>query len=137
MGKNNFTFQAALKLNSAGFKKGVNEVKSALAGLRSSFLSLAGALGAGLGFTQLISQVKDTATQLSVAKSVLENVSKVTKQYSDGVNKGTVELSNYSENLEYVKRLSKDYSQDLVSLIENFAQFHAACEKTNLDLDSS
>ena len=135
MGKNNFTFQAALKLNSAGFKKGVNEVKSALAGLRSSFLSLAGALGAGLGFTQLISQVKDTATQLSVAKSVLENVSKVTKQYSDGVNKGTVELSNYSENLEYVKRLSKDYSQDLVSLIENFAQFHAACEKTNLDLE--
>ena len=135
MAKNNFTFQAALKLNSAGFKRGVNEVKTALAGLKSSFLSLAGALGAGLGFTQLISQVKDTATQLSVAKSVLENVSKVTKQYTDGVNKGTVELSNYSENLEYVKRLSRDYSQDLVSLMENFAQFHAACEKTNLDLE--
>ena len=135
MAKNNFTFQAALKLNSAGFKKGVNEVKTALAGLKNSFLSLAGALGAGLGFTQFISQMKDTATQLSVAKSVLENVSKVTKEYTDGVSKGSVEISNYAENLEYVRRLAKDYSQDLVGLIENFAQFHAACEKTNLDLE--
>ena len=42
MAKNNFTFQTAIKLNSAGFKKGVADVKSAIAGLRSSFLSLAG-----------------------------------------------------------------------------------------------
>ena len=135
MAKNSFTFQTALKLNSSNFKKGVNDVKSALAGLKSSFLSLAGALGAGLGFTQFISQIKDTAVQLSVAKSVLENVSRVTKEYTDGVNKGTVTISNYAENLEFVKKLAEDYSQDLVSLIENFAQFHAACEKTNLDLE--
>lgn len=136
MAKNNFTFQAALKLNSAGFKKGVNEVKSALAGLKSSFLSLAGALGAGLGFTQFISSMKDTAVQLSTAQNVLKNVSKVTKEYTDGVNKGTIELSNYGENLEYVRRLAKDYSQDLIGLTENFAKFHAACEKTNLDLEN-
>lgn len=136
MAKNNFTFQAALKLNSAGFKKGVNEVKSALAGLKSSFLSLAGALGAGLGFTQFISSMKDTAVQLSTAQNVLKNVSKVTKEYTDGVNKGTIELSNYGENLEYVRRLAKDYSQDLIGLTENFAKFHAASEKTNLDLEN-
>ena len=135
MAKNNFTFQTALKLNSAGFKKGVNEVKSALAGLRSSFLSIAGALGAGLGFTQLITQVKDTAVQLSVAQNVLKNVSKVTKEYTDGVTKGTVEISNYSENLQYVRNLARDYSQDLVRLTENFAKFHAACDKTNLSLE--
>ena len=136
MAKNNFTFQAALKLNSAGFKKGVSEVKSALAGLKSSFLSLAGALGAGLGLTQFISNMKDTAVQLSSAQNVLKNVSKVTKEYTDGVNKGSVEINNYAENLAYVRRLAKDYSQDLIGLTANFAKFHAACDKTNLSLEA-
>ena len=135
MAQRQFTFQTALKLNSTGFKKGVAEVKSALAGLKSSFLSLAGALGAGLGFSQFISSMKDTAVQLSTAQNVLKNVSKVTKEYTDGVNKGTIEINNYAENLAYVERLSKDYSQDLIGLTENFAKFHAACDKTNLSLE--
>ena len=112
---NNFNFQASLKLNSGGFKKGVNQVKSSLAGLKSSFLSVAGALGAGLGFAQLISNLRETATQLSVAKNTLENVSRVTKVYSDGINEMNVEVSNYRENLTFVKRLSKEYGQDLVA----------------------
>lgn len=136
MAKNNFTFQTAIKLNSAGFKKGVADVKSAIAGLRSSFLSLAGALGAGLGFTQLISNLKDTAVQLSVAKNTLENVSKTTKTFKSSVGDVNVEVSNYAENLEWCKNLARSYSQDMVSLISNFAQFHAACEKTNLDLEN-
>lgn len=136
MAKNNFTFQTALKLNSAGFKKGVKEVQSALNSLKSSFLTLAGALGAGLGFTQLISNLKDTAVQLSVAKSTLENVSKTTKTFETEMGAVNVEITNYAENLEFVKRLSRDYSQDLVSLTENFAQFHAACEGTNLSLEN-
>ena len=136
MAKNNFTFQTAIKLNSAGFKKGVADVKSAIAGLRSSFLSLAGALGAGLGFTQLISNLKDTAVQLSVAKNTLENVSKTTKTFKTSVGDVNVEVSNYAENLEWCKNLARSYSQDMVSLISNFAQFHAACEKTNLDLEN-
>ena len=136
MAKNNFTFQTAIKLNSAGFKKGVDSVKSAIAGLKSSFLSLAGALGAGLGFTQLISNLKDTAVQLSVAKNTLENVSKTTKTFKTSVGDVNVEVSNYAENLEWCKNLAKSYSQDMVSLIENFAQFHAACEKTNLGLEN-
>lgn len=135
MARNSMTFNASLRLNSAGFKKGVAEVKSALAGLKSTFLSLAGALGAGLGFTQFISSMKDTAVQLSVAQNVLKNVSKVTKEYTDGVNKGTIELNNYAENLAYVRKLAKDYSQDLIGLTENFAKFHAACDKTNLSLE--
>lgn len=132
---NNFTFQTSLRLNSAGFKKGIKEVKGALNDLKSSFLSLAGALGAGLGFSQFISSMKDTAVQLSVAQNVLKNVSKVTKEYTDGVSKGSIEISNYAENLQYVRRLAKDYSQDLIGLTENFAKFHAACDKTNLSLE--
>ena len=132
---NNFNFQASLKLNSGGFKKGVNQVKSSLAGLKSSFLSVAGALGAGLGFAQLISNLRETATQLSVAKNTLENVSRVTKVYSDGINEMNVEVSNYRENLTFVKRLSKEYGQDLVALMTNFAQFTSACKKTDLALE--
>ena len=135
-GRNNLTYVTSLRLNSSGFKKGVRDVQNSLNALKNSFLSLAGALGVGLGFTKLISNLKDTALSLSVAKTVLENVSKETKVYTDGVNKMEVSVSNFNENLEYTRRLSKDYSQDLVAIIENFAQFHAACEKTNLDLEN-
>lgn len=136
MSKSNMTFTTSLRLNSAGFKKGVKDVQKSLISLKNSFLSLAGALGAGLGFTKIISQMKDTAVQLSVAKNTLENVSNVTKEWTDGVNKGTVSIKNYGENLSFVKGLAEDYSQDLLALMQNFAQFHAACEKTNLDLEN-
>ena len=88
-----------------------------------------------MGFGKFVSDVKDTALQLSVAKNTLENVSKVTKTYTDGLNKGSVEISNYAENLAYVRKLAKDYSQDLITLTENFAKFTAACNKTNLSLE--
>ena len=135
MAQRQFTFQTALKLNSSGFKKGVNEVKKSLDSLKKSFTSIAGALGRGLGLGKFVSDVKDTALQLSVAKNTLENVSKVTKTYTDGLNKGSVEISNYAENLAYVRKLAKDYSQDLITLTENFAKFTAACNKTNLSLE--
>lgn len=136
MARNSMNLNASLRLNSKEFKRGVASIQKSLASLKGSFLSLAGALGAGLGFTQLISNIKDTAVQLSVAKNTLENVSNVTKKWSDGVNEGTIKVKNYGENLAFVKKMASDYSQDLVALMQNFAQFHAACEKTNLDLEN-
>ena len=56
----NFTFQTAIKLNSASFKKGVKDVQKSLNSLRSSFLSLAGALGVGLSFSKILSEAKKT-----------------------------------------------------------------------------
>jgi tape measure domain-containing protein len=130
-----FNFTTKLGLDSAGFKQGVNKVRASLGSLKSSFLSLAGALGAGLGFTQLISNLKDTATQLSVAKNTLENVSRVTKTFGEGTKAMTIEINNYKDNLAFVKKLSEDYGQDLVSLMTNFAQFTSACQKTDLALE--
>lgn len=132
---NRFNFTTKLGLDAAGFKAGVNKVRGSLNSLKSSFLSLASALGAGLGFTQLISNIKTTATELSVAKNTLQNVSYVTKKYTDGVKELTVEVSNYQENLAFVKRLSEEYGQDLVALMTNFAQFTSACKKTDLALE--
>ena len=131
----NQTFNASLRLNSKDFKKGIADVQKSLAGLKNSFLAVAGALGAGLGFTQLASRLKDTAVQLSVAKNTLENVSNVSKEWTDGIDKGNVSIKNYAENLDFVKKMAKDYSQDLVALMTNFAQFHAACQQTNITLD--
>lgn len=132
----NFNFTTKLGLDAAGFKQGVNKVRGSINSLKSSFLSLAGALGAGLGFTQLIANLKTTATELSVAKNTLENVSYVTKKYKNEVEELTVEVSNYQENLAFVKRLSEEYGQDLVALTTNFAQFISACKKTDLALEN-
>ena len=122
MAKNNFTFQTAIKLNSAGFKKGIKDVQKSINSLKSSFISLAGALGMGLSFGKIISEAKKTATELSVAMAVLENASRVT-------NKAGEVLDNYATNLEFVRGIAKKYKQDLVGLINTFGQFTAAANQ--------
>ena len=58
---------------------------------------------------------------MSVAKATLENVSKGFKEYS--------------ENMAFLKRISNEYGQDLISLTNGFAKFHAAAKETSLSLD--
>lgn len=131
----NFNFTTKLGLDATGFKRNVNSVRNSLKGLKSSFLSLAGALGAGLGFAQLIANLKTTATELSVAMNTLKNVSYQTKYFKDGTKDVAVEISNFEENLAFVKQLANDYAQDLVAVTDNYAKFTAACKKTNLGLE--
>lgn len=131
----NFNFTTKIGLDSAGFKAGVNKVRGSLNSLKSSFLSLAGALGAGLGFTQLIANLKTTATELSVAMNTLKNVSYVTKTFKDGLNNVNIEVTNFQDNLSFVRRLASDYAQDLVAVTDNYAKFTAACKKTALSLE--
>lgn len=130
-----FNFTTKLGLDAAGFQKGVKGVQRTLNGLKSSFLSLAGALGAGLGFTQLVASIKGTATELSTAMNTLKNVSYETKYFKDGMEDVSIEVSNFTENLKFVKKLANDYAQDLVAVTDNFAKFTAACKKTNLTLE--
>lgn len=127
MARNNMNFSASLRLNTKDFKKGIADVQRTLNGLKNSFLSLSAALGAGLGFSKIISNAKDTAQQLSVAKAVLHNV-------SQEVDDAGYKWDSYASNLNYVKKISKEYGQDLTNLIEGFGQFHAAA---NLVLDAN
>ena len=113
-------FWATLGLKSAGFQKGLNQAIRSLEGFRRSFLQVAGALGASLGIGSIVSNIKETATQLSVAKATMENVSSSMYEYRD--------------NLEFVKRLSEEYKQDLITLTDGFAKFHAAAQGTNITL---
>lgn len=131
----NFNFTTKLGLDANGFNRGVRRVQSSLNSLKSTFLSLAGALGAGLGFTQLISSIRNTATELSTAMNTLKNVSYQTKAFKDGMEEVSVEVSNFTDNLNFVKRVSKEYHQDLVAITDNYAKFTAACKKTNLGLE--
>ena len=121
MAKNSQTFNASIRLNTTQFKKGINEVQRSLKSLQSTFLSVAGALGLGLSFGKLGSSLLDTATKLSTAKNVLENVSK--------------EFGEYGQNLEWLKRISNEYGQDMITLINSFAQFRAAASSSNLSLE--
>ena len=131
-----FNFTTKLGLDSKGFKAGVNQVRGLLGSLKSSFLSLASSLGAGLGFYQLTASLKDTATQLSVAKNTLKNVSYQTKAFKDGLEDVTIEVNKYEENLAFARRLSNDYAQDLVAVVDNYAKFTAASKKTSLSLEN-
>ena len=114
-------FTASLRLNSSQFKKGIADVQRSLKSLQSSFLSLAGALGLGLSLNRLGSSLMDTATKMSTAKNVLENVSK--------------EIGEYGENLQWLRKISNEYGQDLATLINSFAQFRAAAASSNLTLE--
>lgn len=136
MAKSNQTFKAALKLNATQFKKEAASVQRTMAGLKSSFMSFAGALGAGLGFSQLIGSVKRTVVELSTARATLENVSKETKVYSDGVHTAAIETANYTKNLSYLDRLAKDYKQDIITLTDSFAKFSAAASSAGVAMST-
>lgn len=130
-----FNFTAKIGLNSAEFHKGVNRVKSSLNGLKTTFLQVAGTLGAGLGLTQLIGSVKTTATELSNTMNTLKNVSYQTKYFKEGTEAVAIEVTNFADNLAFVRKLSSQYHQDLVAITDNYAKFTAACKKTNMGLE--
>lgn len=117
----NLNFGATLKFNSTGFQKGLNAALRSLENFRRDFLSIAGALGASIGLGGLVSTLKDTATQLSVARATLKNVS--------------TGLGEYGDNLQWLEGLSKEYKQDILVLTDSFAKFHAASVGTNLTLE--
>ena len=117
----NQTLNASIRLNSNAFKKGVKDIQRSLNSLKSTFLGVAGALGAGLGFGRLVSSIKDTTVALNSAEVTLKNV-------STGINE-------YADSLDFLKRISEDYGQDQLALTQSFAKFRAAAAQTNLTID--
>ena len=121
MARNNMNFSASLRLNTKEFRNGISAVQRSLKSLQSSFLSVAGALGLGMSFSRLGSSLMDTATKLSIAKNTLQNVSK--------------EFGEYGESMEWIRKISNQYGQDMLTLTNSFAQFRAAADSSNLSLD--
>lgn len=134
MAKTNQTFKAVLKLQTTQFNKGIKTVQKSLNTLKKSFMSFAGALGAGLGFTQFLSNMKKTAVEMSVARATLENVSNAAKTYTDGINSATVATSNYGSNIRFVEKIAREYKQDIITLTDSFAKFSAAATTANVNI---
>lgn len=115
------TLNAVLKLTKTQFDSGIRQVQKSLNNLKTTFFQVAGALGAGLGLAHVVSEIKQTAVDLSVAKATLENVSK--------------SVSENAENFEYLTKIAHKYGQDLISLTQGFAKFRAAAGLAGLSLE--
>lgn len=113
--------RAKATLDVGGFKAGARTLRTEINGLKSSFMGFTGALGASLGLFRVMSQMKDVAIGMSVARATLKNV-------SNGIDE-------YNSNLEFTKRLSTEYHQDLITLTDSFSRFHAAAMGTNFSLE--
>lgn len=118
---NGLSMKVLLQLQKKSFDNGISQVKTSLAGLGRTIKNFSGMLLGGLGLSALVGQFKQASTEMSVAKATLENVSKGFKEYS--------------ENMAFLKRISNEYGQDLISLTNGFAKFHAAAKETSLSLD--
>lgn len=121
-------FRMVMSLQAQAFKKGIADVRNEIHNFKSSLLGVGAAIGAGMGFADLISKLKETTKQLSVAKATLENVSFETKD-------AAINTKLYAQNLDFANRLAKKYHQNQIEIIDNFAQFHAACMSTNMSLE--
>lgn len=117
-GKQNYVVTADLQTGK--FKAGANALRREFASLKSSFVGFTSALGASFAVFNIVSRMRDVATNLSVARATLKNTSKTAEEFSS--------------NLSFVDRLSKTYKQEVVSLTDSFAKFHAAAEGTNFSL---
>lgn len=124
----NMNFRMVMSLQAQAFKKGIADVRNEIHNFKSSLLGVGAAIGAGMGFADLISKLKETTKQLSVAKATLENVSFETKD-------AAINTKLYAQNLDFANRLAKKYHQNQIEIIDNFAQFHAACMSTNMSLE--
>ena len=124
----NMNFRMVMSLQAQAFKKGIAEVRNEVHNFKNSLMGVGAAIGAGLGFADLISKLKETTKQLSVARATLENVSFETKD-------AAINTKLYAQNLDFANRLAKKYHQNQIEIIDNFAQFHAACMSTNMSLE--
>ena len=117
----NMNLTASLRLNTKEFQKGVKNIQRSIKDLQKSFLGVTAALGAGLGFSRLLSSIKDTAVALNSAEVTLKNVSQTSAEFA--------------ENQEFLKKIAISYGQDVLTLTESFAKFRAAASQSNLTLE--
>ena len=101
----NQTFSVSLSLLTKNFQKGVKTIQTSLNNLKMQFRNFAGALGAGLGISEIARNMIDSAKKLDKAQTVLKNV-------SNGI-------EAYGENQKFVMDISKKYSQEITTLMDN------------------
>lgn len=114
------TFSVSLNLLTQNFQKGVKTIQSSLNNLKMQFRNFAAALGAGIGISEILGNMVDSAKKLDKAQTTLKNVSS--------------SITAYGENQKFVMDLSKKYNQELTTLMGNYAKFHSAANMAGMSL---
>lgn len=153
-----FNFRTVLGLDASRFSKNLRKAQAEFARFTSTITTMAGALGASLGLGALVSKLKDTATDLSVANATLENTfsngvekyaaemgklqsqldgGKITQdEYNKSVKAAQSIFTEYGDAMDFLQKLSTEYHQEIVSLTHSFANFHAAAEQMNISFET-
>lgn len=117
------SFAIALNLLTQNFKKGVNEVKSSFAALKSQVLTFAAALGAiDLGFNGIVSRMIETAKETNRVTTALKNVSGSSAQYAS--------------NQNYLLGLAKKYGVEINNLTASYSQFTASAQISGMSMEN-
>lgn len=117
------SFAIALNLLTQNFKRGVNEVKSSFASLKSQVLTFAAALGAiDLGFNGIVSRMIETSRETNRVTTALKNVSGSSAQYAS--------------NQNYLLGLAKKYGVEINNLTASYSQFTASAQISGMSMEN-
>lgn len=119
---NGLSLKVLLELRKQGFDKGIASVKNSISSLRKTVVGLASTLVGGMGLSQLVTQFKSTAKELSQVQATLENVSDSSVEYG--------------RNLAFLKQIANEYGQEQNALILSFAKFSAAAKASSMSLEN-
>lgn len=116
------SLKIAVKLLTKNFHNGVNSLKGSIRSLQMQFLALSSALGAGtIGFTNLISRMRDTAKETAAVNVALKNVSGST--------------AAFAENQKWLLSVAGKYGIQINTLTSGFTKFKAAADIANMSAE--
>lgn len=116
------SLKIAVKLLTKNFHNGVNSLKGSIRSLQMQFFALSSALGAGtIGFTNLISRMRDTAKETAAVNVALKNVSGST--------------AAFAENQKWLLSVANKYGVQINTLTSGFTKFKAAADIANMSAE--
>ncbi len=121
MGKVNFGI--AVRLIKEGFDSGAKSIQASLNSIRMKTIAMTAAFtGASLSIGGMLNKLKEVARETGRANIALKNVSK-----SSG---------DFSNNVKFLRRLSEEFGQDIVSLTDSYAKFKAAADASGMSVEA-
>lgn len=115
------SFSIAINLLTENFKRGSNFVKSSFRSMQMQFLTFAAALGAGgLGLSNFVSRLIDTARETNRVTTALKNVS------------GS--MAQYASNQRWLLDMAKKYGIEVNALTGAYAKFTAAANVSGMSM---
>jgi len=117
---NNLSFGIAVNLMTEQFKRGQQEIKNGLNEIKSTAMSMAGLLGAGLGFEHIVKEMINVARESAAVNKALKVAS------------GS--LAEYGENQKYIIELSNKLGLSVNEMTGSFAKFTASAKSSSINI---